>query len=138
MNLNKTPMPADQHVLTALRAYTALNEMLRGRAGRTEWNDCADAINVVEALVHAGKLEAQVYAPLINRAIDGLVEAIDCPPAPMRMSRPCENALAAVVAAYDDSMQRLARETVAAARNRVILKIAEQVTNPDNGVRVVG
>ena len=137
MNLNLQPLPTPEHMRIALKIHTALCEMRHGRAGRDEWADCADAVNMVEALVHLRKLESKVYMPLVNRAIDGLVEAIDSEDRTrMRMNRDGEIALTKIVCTYDECMGKMARETIRAAGNRVILKIAES-REPDSDVLVV-
>jgi hypothetical protein len=137
MSLSTQPLAAADHMRVALRIHTALWEMRVGRGRREEWADCADALNMTEALVHAGKLDGKTYTPMINKAIDGLVEAIDCPPAPMRMNRAAEAALITLVCTYDECLGRLARDTIKSAGSRVILKIAES-RNAGSDVRVVG
>ena len=137
MHLKNQPTGKADHVRCALDVHTALALMLHGKARREEWASCADAINMVEALLFFGKVPADPYLGYVHKAIDGMVEAIECQPGQMRMNADAARALKAIVCQYDECIGKMARVTIDGAAKRVILKIAEQRTNPENGVRVV-
>jgi hypothetical protein len=109
-----------------LHVFTALHEMILGRAGGEEWRDLADAINIVKALCELGKLDEQRYMPHVTCALGRMVEASRALKASgtATLDAPALLALREVVTAYDDAIGRFAAQTVSAARARVVLTIA--------------
>lgn len=131
--INRQPMTEEDQRLYALRVWTAVDLMAAGKAGRDEWAHIADAINMVEALVFEKPDDFGDCKPLCDRAVGGMVEAIDCHPGPMRMNADAMRAVRLVAERYDGALQRLSRGTLDKAGRRAILKIAAR----DSDVRVV-
>lgn len=123
----------------ALHAYTALEMMSRGEAGLEEWKDLSDAVNVTEALCDLGKLDAERHRPLIDRAVEGMAEAVEFygELGRLRMSERCLEALREVVCAYDQAIGRFSEGTLVEARAHVVVKVAKAKHRADPSVRVV-
>ena len=130
----RNPLPSDTQRTYALRVWTAFDLMASGQAGRDEWSDLADAINMIEALAHEKPADFTDCMPLVHRAIEGMVEAMDCPTGAMRMNADALRAMRLLADRYDVAVHRLSRGMLDKASQRVILKIA----NRDADVRVVG
>ena len=130
----KAPTPLVDHQLEALRVYTALAEMCNGTARREEWQDCADSVNMVEALATLGKCERAEVTPLVDTAIAGLMVAIKCPDGLMRMGAAATLALRTLVTMYDEALGKFARATMYEAWMLVLNRIADPKANESNGL----
>ncbi len=135
----KMPVSQQEHTRIAMRVHTAFWELREGRATREEWGDLADAINAVEALVTLGKLDPARLAPVISAAIEGMCEGIRSLKATSRMvlSPLATEALRLVIAEYELALARFSGQTMLAAVNEVLGRIADQRANPDSTVQVV-
>lgn len=112
MHLDRHPLPKLQTTLLALRAHTALAEILKGSAAQAEWTCMAEVLNTVNALaclksafrsVRTGDL-LLLYVALRETA-EGAFQ-VDPSVAPL---------LTELVYAYDRGLQSLARKTIAEA-----------------------
>lgn len=119
----KAPKPLAERRMEALRVYTALAAMCNGTARREEWQDCADCVNMVEALATQGNYKAADVAPLVTAAIAGLMVAIKCPDGMMRMGAAATLALRTLVTLYDDALGEFAPATMYAAWRLVVRQI---------------
>ena len=111
-SMGRKPAPPAVHKDAALRAHTALAEMINGTAGRMEWMDCATALNVVDALGSMGKYELAKVRPLVDQANDGMQVAIKCPDGMMRMGSDATKALKEIVGLYDEAIGKFSRATI--------------------------
>lgn len=133
------PMSLRAHTGVARRIHTALREMCLGRAGAMEFRDLCDAVNIVEVLCDMGKLPRGTLRTALHTAQAGMERAA----ADIRMNghagvSPDQfEALRQLVNAYDGAMARMSAATMENAGNQVIRQIADQRTNPANGVTVV-
>lgn len=132
----KKPMNMAEHELRALRAWTAAAEMINGTARREEWDDCADCINIVEALYDMGKLGEETMHWVVG-AIRGMRDAIEMPNGLMRMHAPEIVCLRHVVTTYDLAIGRFAKQTIVDAERRVVRKIALAKVDPDSDLLVI-
>jgi hypothetical protein len=130
--LARKPLAERDRDRVALRFYTALDCFSRGVAGREEWHDCADAINLVEALCEVRKLEGALMGA-VARAINGMANAIKVPAGRMFLEGVELQALQAIVTAYDEALGRLSQGTIADAQAAVVVKIAQHRENPERG-----
>lgn len=121
----RKPTPRAVHKDAALRAHTALAEMINGTARRSEWVDCANALNVVDALGSMGKYELATVRPLVEKANEGLQVAIKCPDGMMRMGGDATKALKQVVCLYDEAIGKFSRATIDDALRMVEAIIAD-------------
>lgn len=137
--LDKQPYTRAEHEHIALRIHSALYEMLNGTARREEWQDMADCINMLDALLTQKHfaVPGDPYRKLVQLATDGLVDAIDCQEHYYRMHARQAHAMKHVVLKYDECVGRLARGTLQRAGEHVIIKIA-QAQMPGSDVRIVG
>lgn len=112
--------------------------MVNGRASRDNWNACADLTNLIEALADMGKINGELVAGHVLRAIDGLVHANRSINAgqPGRADDAGCIALCALAIEYDKALARFSAETMEAARRLCISRIARQVTDPSISVVV--
>ena len=135
-NARKT-VPPQEHKRVALRMHTALAVFLAGVGTREEWADIADSVNIVEALATMGKLDPTEVGPLVTSATAGLVVAAKCPPGMMAFGQDAAAAARRIVCLHDEAIGKYSAATMYEASHLVLSKIAEQVTNADNGVIVV-
>lgn len=119
------PYPFADQDRVMLRVWSAYRCMLLGTAGRDEWADLSDAINMVEALSDMGKLDCRVVMPKVTAAIAGMVQAIECPDG-MRMPPEGLAALAEICSLYDISLLRFSANTLEAAKIRFIREVERQ------------
>lgn len=136
-NPSKKQRPATPRVLAALCAHTALAEMINGTARREEWQDCADAVNVVDALAALNMYDMAAVRPLVDQSIEGLTVAIKCPDGMMRMGSEATKALKQVVCMYDDGIRKFSRSKIDEAWKLVTQKIAMAGLGCDPSVVVV-
>jgi hypothetical protein len=135
----KLPISRREHMRIALRVHTALWELRVGRGTREEWADLSDCINVIEALSDAGKLDCRRVMPFVTSAIAGMVEAARelREGRPMAMAPDAVEAIRKLLCEYDPALGKFSEQTMKAATQAVILRVAEQRIKPDNGVMVV-
>jgi hypothetical protein len=136
MNDDKKPFNMAEHERRALRAWTAAHEMLNGTAGRAEWDDLADCINIVEALHDMGKLPAETMHWVVG-AIDGMTFAVKNPNGQMRMHATQMVCLRNVITIYDESVGKFSRGTILDAQKRVVAKIALSRMDPNSDLVVI-
>lgn len=127
------PMPAPEHLTTALRAHTALALVIAGHGSTAEWSDLADAANVVEALVQLGK---SAEREAVYRTMQILADARAAQRETGYLTLTDAEPVKRVVSAYDLAMQRMARETIAQAYQIVLSMIAD-ARAPGSGCEVV-
>lgn len=130
----KAPKPLAERRMEALRVYTALAAMCNGTARREEWQDCADCVNMVEALTMQGNYKVADVAPLVTAAIAGLMVAIKCPDGMMRMCAAATLALRTLVTLYDDALGEFAPATMYAAWRLVVRQIDAPTASERNGM----
>lgn len=128
-----------EHMRVALRVYTALDMMIAGAATVEEWNDLSDGLNILESLSDLGKVEDDKHRHHIERATEGMVEAIEGlrELGRMRMGERGLDALKHVISEYDLAIGRFSQQTLAAARAHFVVKVARAKHKPDPSVRVV-
>lgn len=136
MSDDKKPFNMAEHERRALRAWTAAHEMLNGTAGRAEWDDLADCINIVEALHDMGKLPSEIMHWVVG-AIDGMTFAVKHPEGQMRMHAAQMICLRHVVTHYDECIGKLARSTIFDAQRRVVAKIQLSRIDPNTDLVVI-
>ena len=108
--------------------------MLRdGTAGRDEWADCADAVNIVEELSNMGKTPRDAS---LDRAQAHMVLAMDNYRATGRMTMQAEGIrlLQHIAGMYDKALERYSRWTLGKASTNVVVRIAQ---GREAGVKVV-
>lgn len=134
----KVTSPAE-HMRVALKVHTALDLMMRGRAGIEEWRDLCDGINVLEALCEIGKIDPELHKPAIDQAIEAMAEAMESfgDLGKLCMSDRALDALREVIAAYDLAIGRFSQKTLAEAYVHFAVKVAKAKERPDPSVRVV-
>ena len=130
----RAPKPMAERRMEALRVYTALAAMCNGTARREEWQDCADSVNMVEALATMGKYNPVEVTPLVTAAIAGLLVAMKCPDGMMRMGAAATLALRTLVTLYDEALGKFARATMYEAWMLVVRRIADPTANESNGM----
>jgi hypothetical protein len=119
------------------RVWGAVDLMVRGMGDIEAWKDICDAINTLEAMVEMGKLPAAEHMPRVTSAIAGMVAARECEPGRMTMAPELLQALKQVAQDYDAALERFSQQTLAEARTRVVMRIAQQRNAPSLGVVVV-
>ncbi len=137
--MDKLPLAPPERELKCLKIHTALYEMLNGTAGMQEWLDLADCINMVDALIRlrSPSVPIEPYRKLIDQAIEGMADAVECDEDRFHMGRQQVMALKYIVTKYEECLIRLSRGTLQRAGEHVILKIAASAATPDPEVRVV-
>lgn len=133
---DKLPLPARDQMQLALRAHTALYEMLNGTARREEWSDLADAINCVESLCEMQRYP-QIELHYVQHAIEGMQAAIKFSDGRMRFDAMHSVSLRRCVQRWDEATQKFSRATIAEAQLRVIKRIQLQRLDPDSDVVVI-
>ena len=133
-NAKKT-VPTQEHKRVALRMHTALAVFLAGKGTREEFADIADAVNIVEALATAGKIDAAEVGPLVNTAIAGLVTAAKCPPGMMGFGPDAAAAARRIVCMHDEAIGKFSMSTMWEANDLVLSKIV--ASKADSSVTVV-
>lgn len=108
------------------RVWGSVDLMVRAKGDIEAWKDICDAINIIEAMVEMGKLQAAQHSPLVEAAQAGMVAARDCEPTQMTMAPEHLLAVRRVAQAYDDALERFASRTLAEARTRVEIGIARR------------
>lgn len=130
----RRPVTFGECLRETLRAHTALAMFLAGMGRRSEWQDLADACNIVEALHDMGKID-EVGVHWVRKSIDELVTLAHEPDGAMTPENPLP--LKRVVTLYDYALARFSRATLDEARVRVITKVRMASLNPEAGLTVV-
>lgn len=133
----KRIVPPGEHRRVALRSHTALAEFLKGAGTRSEWQDIADSVNIVEALGTMGKLDAAVVGPLVNTCMDGMVVAMKCPPGMMGFGPDAAAAARRIICLHDEAIGKFSSATMYEAWHLVLSKIADKTANAETGLIVV-
>ena len=120
-----------------LRVWTAYRCFTLGAAGREEWADVADALNIDEALCAIEKLDAATVMPLVTKAQAGMVAAMRCAPGPMVMAADELEALRQVCDRYDVALHRFSVSTLNLARSHYLGQLVKQAISPDRSAMVV-
>lgn len=127
----RKPLDSSEALTESLRAYTAFYEMANGTARSEEWDDLADAINLVEALCDLERFkDTTSMLHFVDGATDGMKEAVQCENGQMRMRGHQTTALRVIVERYHESLTKFSRGTWHVARQRVLTKI--QLANVDD------
>jgi hypothetical protein len=121
--LSRTPASAAERRRIMLRVYSALWMMRDGTAGREEWCDCADALNICEELANRSK------APMperIVRAQAHMALAMENWHRTGRMTMQPEGVeiMQQIAGMYDEALARFSRQTMAEAAAGVVMRIA--------------
>ena len=133
----KAPKPMAERRMEALRVYTALAAMCNGTARREEWQDCADCVNMVEALAAMGKYNSTEVTPLVTAAIAGLMVAIKCPDGMMRMGAAATLALRTLVTMYDEALGDFSQATMHTAWRLAVRQIDAPTASESGGISMV-
>lgn len=131
------PAPIAEQNRICLRIWSAYRCMALGTAGREEWADLADAMNIVESLCMIGTLDVGIYMPLVIVAQAGMVAAMRCDPEPMAMQPEQLEALRLIVDRYDICLARLSVNTLARARSYFLGVQVKHAIRPDASTLVV-
>lgn len=135
--VKRKPVDLGEHKRVALRAHTALAEMINGTARIEEWQDLSESVNIVEALRILEKVPAEGLEAAVQAAIDGLMVAIKCPNGMMRMGAASTAAMRHVVTLHDDAVGRLSRGTLYEALELVTRRIYDPAADESTGLFVV-
>lgn len=119
------PVPKVEQDRVMLCVWTAFRCMKLGTAGREEWSHLADALNIVEAMCHIGKLDFDKFIGFCCRAQSGLHQAVKSGDSQMKMEGEALDALAEVCTQYDLCLMKFSAGTLEAAKLEFLRRLQQ-------------